>query len=67
MILSEPVENLTSGGSSPVGRLLRPFTNPGVGNYRFRYDLESFRIFAEREGANEIEFEPGWRNAIAIF
>ncbi len=67
VILSEPVENLTSGGSSPVGRLLRPFTNPGGGNYRFRYDLESFRIFAEREGANEIEFEPGWRNAIAIF
>jgi hypothetical protein len=47
--------------------LLRPFTNPGGGSYRFRYDLESFRIFAEREGASEIEFEPGWRNAIAIF
>jgi hypothetical protein len=30
-------------------------------------DLEAFRAFAEREGASQIAFEPGWRNAIAVF
>jgi hypothetical protein len=67
VILSEPVDNLSSGGRHPFGALLRPFTKPGPGSYRYRYDLESFRAFAQREGASEVAHESDWRNAVAVF
>jgi glycosyltransferase involved in cell wall biosynthesis len=67
VIISEPVENLLSRGPSRWSRLMRRFTNPGVGDFGFRHDLASFQSFAERHGAAEVRYEPGWRNAVAVF
>ena len=67
VIISEPVENLSSGGVSVWSRLMRRFTDPGVGEFGYRYDLASFQEFAKRHGASEVQYEPGWRNAVAVF
>jgi glycosyltransferase involved in cell wall biosynthesis len=67
VIISEPVENWSSRGPSAWSRLMRRLTNPGVGEFDYRYDLASFRAFAERHGAAEVRYEPGWRNAVAVF
>ncbi len=67
MLISEPVENLSTRGPGLLGRWVRRQTNPGVGGFAYRYDLAGFREFAERHGASEVVYEPGSRNAIAIF
>jgi glycosyltransferase involved in cell wall biosynthesis len=67
VVISEPVENLSSRGPSVWSRLMRRLTNPGVGEFAYRYDLASFQAFAEQHGAAEVQYEPGWRNAVAVF
>jgi ubiquinone/menaquinone biosynthesis C-methylase UbiE len=67
VIVSEPVENLSAHANPALARIARAFTNPGVGDYRERFDLEEFRALAEAHGASEFRYEPGRRNAIAVF
>ena len=38
-----------------------------MGEFEYRYDLDGFRAFAEAHGATELHYEPGWRNALAVF
>ena len=66
-IVSEPVRNLSSHGFAPLAWVMNKLTNPGAGDYRYRYTLESFREFAERNGATEVLYSPADRNAIAVF
>lgn len=67
VIITEPVHNLSAAKAKPLARLANRLTNPGVGDYDYRFDLESFRAFAQQHGATEFHHEPGQRNAIAIF
>ena len=67
VILSEPVHNLSTSSPGVAGRVVAALTNPGVGEYTERYDLASFRAFAEAHGAREFLYQPGDRNAVAIF
>jgi glycosyltransferase involved in cell wall biosynthesis len=66
VVLSEPVSNLSTL-PGPAGRLMSALSNPGVGEYSARYDLESLRAFAEEQGALEFLHEPGDRNAVLVF
>ena len=50
-----------------IGRAFAKLTDPGVGEYGERFDLDAFRAFAELHGASEFIHQPGQRNAIAVF
>jgi glycosyltransferase involved in cell wall biosynthesis len=65
VIVSEPVRNLAQ--LPVVGRLAAALTNPGVGEFASRYDLDSFRRFARANDAVEVWCPDGARNAIAVF
>lgn len=67
LIISEPVQNLSASSVKPLARLANWLTNPGVGDYDYRFDLEQFRAFAVNNGASEFIYVPGKRNAIAVF
>lgn len=68
VIISEPVQNLSSHRFRPLAAFANFLTTPGTGaDHQFRYDAESFRRFAEEHGASRIEFAPGARNALAVF
>ena len=64
VIVSEPVRNLSD--APVVGRLAAALTNPGVGSFTARFDLDRFRAICERHGG-ELAYEAGDRNAIAVF
>jgi len=64
VIVSEPVRNLSD--APLVGRLAAALTNPGVGAFTTRFDLERFQATCERHGG-ELAYEAGDRNAIAVF
>jgi glycosyltransferase involved in cell wall biosynthesis len=66
VIISEPVHNLSTRAPG-LGRTFAKLTNPGAGEYEERFDLETFRTFAELHGASEFAHTPGQRNAIAVF
>jgi glycosyltransferase involved in cell wall biosynthesis len=65
VVVSEPVRNLAQ--RPIVGRLAAALSNPGAGEYAYRYDLASFRRFAEANDAVEVSCPPHARNAIAVF
>src|SRR5262245_22849622 len=67
VIISEPVHNLSTSSPGVLGSVVRRLTNPGLGDYGDRFDLGSFRAFAEKHGASEFVTRPGARNAIAVF
>lgn len=67
VIISEPVRNAAASSCGPLAALARWLTNPGVGDYSKRFDLESFRGFAQEHMASEFFYETGDRNAIAVF
>jgi hypothetical protein len=50
-----------------IGRLSARLTNPGVGDFAGRYDLETFRRFAHANDVVEVWRPKGARNAIAVF
>jgi hypothetical protein len=50
-----------------MGGIANRLTNPGVGEFQYRFDLDSFRSFAERHGAIRFLYQPGQRNAVAVF
>jgi glycosyltransferase involved in cell wall biosynthesis len=65
VIVSEPVRNLSQ--MPIIGRLSARLTNPGVGDFAGRYDLETFRRFAYANDVVEVWRPKGARNAIAVF
>jgi SAM-dependent methyltransferase len=67
VIISEPVRNLSTHPVKWVARLAGALTDPGVGDSRRRYDLEGFRAFARRHGADEFIGKEGDRQALAVF
>jgi glycosyltransferase involved in cell wall biosynthesis len=67
VIISEPVENLSSSRTALGRSLGRWLSNPGAGQHDRRFDYESFSGFARRYGAEQVIREPGRRNAIAVF
>jgi len=67
VIISEPVRNLSQHGFRLLGRGVNALTRAGVGDHTYRFDLESFQRFAERTGASDLRYEPGSRNAVALF
>jgi len=67
VVISEPVHNLSSCSVRMLGSIANHLTNPGVGTFQYRFDLERFRAFAEKHGATHLLYQPGWRNAIAMF
>src|SRR5262245_37611689 len=67
VIISEPVHNLSTSSPGVLGSMVRRLTNPGVGDYGERFDLASFRAFAEKHGASEFVSRADARNAIAVF
>src|SRR5262249_38064517 len=67
VVISEPVQNVSTSLPGPLGRLAAWATNPGAGEYDERYDLATFRAFAERHGATVFAHAPGERNAVAVF
>jgi hypothetical protein len=67
VIISEPVHNLSARAPGFLGSAIAKLTDPGVGEYRERFDLDAFRDFAEMHGASEFAYDPGQRNAIAVF
>ncbi|MBI5524855.1 MAG: glycosyltransferase [Deltaproteobacteria bacterium] len=67
VIISEPVRNLSALPIPVVGRVANLLTDPGVGDFDYRFDPDGFRAFAERNGAAEFAYREGDRNAIAVF
>ncbi len=67
VIVSEPVQNLSTHANPVFARVANSLTNPGVGDYQKRFSLEEFRAFAEADGVSEFRYEVGRRNAIALF
>ncbi len=66
VIVSEPVRNL-SGKPSAFSRLAARLSNPGVGEYKERFDLAEFRALAESLGATEFSYRDGDHSALAVF
>jgi hypothetical protein len=66
VIISEPIRNL-SAHPSLVGRVAGFLSNPGVGEYRDRFDLAELRALARAHGAAEFLHHHGDRNALLIF
>jgi hypothetical protein len=63
VIISEPVHNWS--GAPVIGGLVAALTDPGVGDYTMRFDLDGFRaLIARHEG--EVVHAPGDRNAVAF-
>jgi glycosyltransferase involved in cell wall biosynthesis len=67
VIVSEPVRNLSGHWLRPLAGIANLLTRPGHGDFKYRYDLDSFRSMTEEQGAARFLHEPGARNAIAVF
>jgi hypothetical protein len=67
VIVSEPIENLSSGSFRPMASLANRLSNPGLGEYRKRFDPQTFRTFAETHRASRFIHEQGDKNALAVF
>ncbi len=65
VIVAESVRNLAQ--LPIVGPLANWLARPGAGEYRYRYDPDSFRRFAEAGAASRFIHRPGDRTAIAVF
>lgn len=63
VIISEPVRNLSD--APLIGGLVASFTDPGVGAYTMRFNLDSFRALTARHGGKLLHAD-GDRNAVAI-
>ena len=66
VIISEPVHNL-SQHASLLGGIASRLTNPGVGEYRERFNLSDLQALAAAHGATEFLHGEGERNAIVVF
>jgi len=66
VVVSEPVENI-SAHRSWLGRIAGGLSNPGVGEYRERFDLAALRTLAAANGPAELFHGDGDRNAVLVF
>jgi glycosyltransferase involved in cell wall biosynthesis len=66
VIISEPIRNL-SAHPSLIGRVAGFLSNPGVGEYRDRFDLAELSALARAHGAAEFRHHHGDRNALLVF
>jgi ubiquinone/menaquinone biosynthesis C-methylase UbiE len=66
VIISEPVQNWSSKPSL-LGKAASWLSNPGVGDYASRYDLDGFRAVVQASGASQVLHAEGERNAVAVF
>ena len=64
VVLCEPVRNLSSHRFSPLAKLANRLTNPGIGDYRFRHSLETFRAFCDRHDADVFEHHGSFAYAV---
>jgi hypothetical protein len=67
VIISEPIENMSYFRFRPLAALANWFSNPGVGDYKKRFDLDTFRSFSERHGCSHFLHQPGEKYALAVF
>jgi glycosyltransferase involved in cell wall biosynthesis len=67
VIISEPIRNKTNSSVRLLGRIANRLTNPGVGEYDYRFTLEQFRAFAIKHSVSDFIHTPGEPNAIAVF
>lgn len=67
VIISEPIQNMSQHRVTWIARLANKLTNPGVGRFDFRFNLESFRAFGERHGAAQLLATPTDPIGIAVF
>ena len=67
VIISEPVRNLTSHPFPPVRKVAYWLTSTKGGGFQDRFDPESFRAFADEQGASRFLHDEGARQAIAVF
>jgi glycosyltransferase involved in cell wall biosynthesis len=63
VIISEPVRNLAQ--APVVGGIFAALTNPGVGKFAGRFDLQTFGELTSRHGG-ELAYGDGERNAVAV-
>ncbi len=63
VIITEPVRNWSN--APVVGGLVGALTDPGVGDYTMRFDVDAFRALVARHGG-ELVHAPGDRNAVAL-
>ena len=67
VIVSEPIQNLSTTGPRWLRGLAARLSDPGTGDFRERFDLAAFEAFAKRHGAAVFEHRAGARNALAVF
>tara|TARA_B100000315_G_C14464307_1_gene535232 strand:- start:684 stop:1055 length:372 start_codon:yes stop_codon:yes gene_type:complete len=67
VIISEPVKHISNQLFSLFKPLANYLSNPGFGEYHYRYNLQYFKAFAKRHGASQFISHPSKRNAIAVF
>src|SRR6266516_1902841 len=67
LIISEPVRNYSSHPVRWLGRLFTYLTNPGIGEFHYRYNVESFNRFADENGASEFISSPPHPLALTVF
>lgn len=67
VIISEPVINFAQHPNRGLAYLARWFSNPGIGNFSFRYDLKQFREFCFLKNASNFFHQVGEPIALAVF
>jgi SAM-dependent methyltransferase len=67
VIISEPVVNLAQHPNPWLARLARWLSNPGIGDFSFRYNLTQFKKFCSLKDMSYFLHQPGEPIAIAIF
>jgi glycosyltransferase involved in cell wall biosynthesis len=64
VIISEPVRNWSD--APVIGGFIAALTDPGVGDYTMRFDIDAFRALLARHGG-EVIHRPGERNALGLW
>jgi SAM-dependent methyltransferase len=67
VIISEPIENMSSFRFRPLAALANWFSNPGIGEHDKRFNLDAFRSFSEQHGCTHFLHQPGEKYALAVF
>ena len=67
VVIAEPVHNISNHAFKPLAKFCNWLTNPGVGDYQFRYSPEEFRAFCEQHDATEIRCDDHEPFAYGVF
>jgi ubiquinone/menaquinone biosynthesis C-methylase UbiE len=66
VLISEPTQNMSQHKFAPFAKIANWLSNPGIGEYQYRYDPAAFERLAQSHGG-VIEENDGSRNVIAMF